>query len=271
VPSTVSADVRALGAQVRMAITPPAADRAMHILQAIATECTSRGWTLGADPVDEHRFRITTAECSFEFALSEELVDRETPDQTSLDAAKYPWQRIPLQRSKVGSGRLTIRLGQYWHTKSWSDRSRWTLESRLGAMLVELDRRVADAAAQRQQREADLARRQRDWDAAVLAARASYTTDLNRRRLREQLTRRAEAGELRKYADALDHLAERCGDPARAAVIRHWAQGAQEEAQRVDPLNDPDTLGPAQPGEVPPEDLQPFMPKGFNAHRRPTA
>jgi hypothetical protein len=110
VPQTtgaVSDEVRALAAQVRMAVTEPTMERALRILQAIADECATRAWTLDRDLRDDRRFQISTAECSFEFGLREELVDREMPHEDTLAASKYSWQRVPLHVRKVGSGRLT--------------------------------------------------------------------------------------------------------------------------------------------------------------------
>jgi hypothetical protein len=183
----VSPEVRALVAGMRMAVTEPTMPRAMHILQAIANENTRRGWTLQVDPHDDRRFQITTPECSFDLALREELVDRDVPDDAVLDAAKYSWQRIPLQARKVGSGRLTLQLGQYYRARTWSDRRRWTLDDKLGAFFAELDARVAQATEERHRRDEDLLRRQKAWDAATLDAQRVYIIDLNRRRLQEHV------------------------------------------------------------------------------------
>lgn len=265
----VSHEVRTLASSVRMAVTEPSMERALRILQAIAGECASRSWTLDRDPRDDRWFQISTSECSFELSLREELVDREVPDDDKLGTAKYSWQRVPLQIKKVGSGRLTLQLGQYYRTRSWSDRSRWTLDSKLGALFAELDGRVAEAAAQRQQREADLARRQQEWDTAVVGAKKAYVVDLNRRRLHDQAAQHAQAQALRDYAGALDDVIGGCAD-ASAQPIRRWQRSALDEADRIDPINNPDMLCHLEPDTVASDDYAPFMPKAMNAHRRPT-
>lgn len=266
----VSGEVRALGTKVRMAVTEPSLERALRILQAIADECASGGWTLDRDPRDDRRFQISTSEGSFELSLREELVDREVPDDEKLGTAKYSWQRVPLQVKKVGSGRLTLQLGQYYRTRSWSDRSRWTLDSKLGALFVELDSRVAEAAAQRRQREADLLRRQQEWDTAVLAAKQTYVVDLNRRRLHEQAAQHAQAQALRDYAGTLGDVIAGCADASAAEAIRKWQRSALDEADRIDPINTPDMLSHLEPDTIAPDEYEPFMPKSMNAHRRPT-
>ncbi|MDX1873301.1 hypothetical protein SBI67_14350 [Mycolicibacterium sp. 120266] len=271
-PSTVqvSGEVRAVASTVRMAVTDPSRERALRILQAVTDECASRGWTLGRDPRDDRRFQITTSECSFELSLREELVDREVPDDEKLGAAKYSWQRVPLHVRKVGSGRLTLQLGQYYRTKSWSDRRRWTLDSKLGALFAELDGRVAEATTQRQQREADLARRQQEWDTAVLDAKQAYVVDLNRQRLQEQAVQHAQAQALRDYAAALDDVIAGCADASATEPIRQWQHSALDEADRIDPTNHPDMLCSLEPDTIAPDDYAPFMPHGMHAHRRPT-
>jgi hypothetical protein len=266
----VGGEVRALGSQIRMAITEASMDRALRILQAIANECATRKWTLDRDPTDDRRFRISSPDCSFELRLTEELVNREVPDEEKLGASKYSWQRVPLQLRKVGSGRLTLQLGQYYRTKSWSDRSRWTLDDKLGAMFADLEARVAEVSEERRHREADLHRRQQAWDAAVLAAQQAYVLDLNRRRLHEQVAHRAHAQDLRDYARTLTQAIERCHDAVVAESIRSWQRWASQEADKIDPINHPGTLRYVEPDATRAEDYEQFMPKSMNAHRRPT-
>jgi hypothetical protein len=268
--TSVTDEVRTLGAEVLHGVTEASMERALRILQAIANEAAARGWSLDRKSTDDRKFRITTSECNFDMRLSEELVDRELPDDDELSAAKYAWQRVPLHMRKVGSGRLTLQLGHYWQTKSWSDRSRWTLDDKLGAAFVELERRVADAAEERRRREDDLLRRQQAWDAAALAAQQEYVVDLNRRRLREQVANHADAQAFRAYADTLNTLAERSAGLAEASFIRQWKEWADSEASRLDPLNSPHILRYHEPQAVRPEEYGPFMPNGMSPHGRPT-
>lgn len=214
--------------------------------------------------------QIATHECSFEFTLREELVNRDVPDDDTPRTAKYPWQRIPLQPSKVGSGRLTLQLGRYYPTRSWSDRRRWTLDDKLGAIFAELDARVAEAAEQRRRRETELLARQHAWDAAVAAAKQAYVVEFNRRRLHEQADHHGQAAKLRDYAHTLDEVAGGCADPAAAEPIRTWQRWAREEADRIDPLGHLDTLRYLEPDTITPDDYAPFMPAGMNPHQRPT-
>ncbi len=265
----VSSEVRDLAASRAMAVSDAAMNRALRILQAIYTESVARGWNLGADRTDQRAFEVTTPECTFELTLTEELVSREMPDQEVLDTAKYPWQRVPLQMRKVGSGRLTLRLGRYYRYRTWADRTRWTLEDKLGAAFVEMQSRVDEAAAERRRREDDLLHRQKAWDAAVQQAKAAYVVDLNRRRLREQAARHGEAHALRTYAQALAAVADSQPGSTDAPTLLEWARAACAEAERLDPLNDVGSLHRLDPENPEPDDYAPFMPKGMSAHRRP--
>lgn len=266
----VSAETRDLLANRRIALSGTAKERALRIVQAISTECVARGWGLGADPRDERAFQVTTPECTFELTLTEELVAREMPDEEMLNTAKYPWQRVPLHIRKVGSGRLSLRLGRYYRYRTWSDRSRWTLEDKLGAAFAEMQSRVDEAAAERRRKEDDLLRRQQAWDTAVQQAKAAYVVDLNRRRVRDQAARHGEAQRLRNYAAALTALAHSRTDSADAPSLLQWARAANDEADRIDPLNDPDSLRHRHPENPEPDNYGQFMPKGMNVHRRPT-
>jgi hypothetical protein len=266
----VSAETRDLLANRRIALSDTAKERALRIVQAISTECVARGWRLGADPRDERAFQVTTPEGTFELNLTEELVAREMPDEEALGAAKYPWQRVPLHMRKVGSGRLSLRLGRYYRYRTWSDRSRWTLEDKLGAAFAEMQSRVDEAAAERRRKEDDLLHRQQAWDTAIQQAKAAYVVDLNRHRVRDQAARHDEAQSLRNYAAALSALAHSHADSADAPSLLEWARAANDEADRIDPLNDLDSLRYRHPENPDPDDYGQFMPKGMNAHRRPT-
>jgi hypothetical protein len=263
--------VRAFAELGRLAVTADAMDRALRILQAIATECAARGWTLDPlRPTDHHGLRINTSERAFALTLTEELVDREVPDDDQMQAAKYAWQRIPLKVAKVGSGRLTLQLEEPYARKSWSDRRRWTLDDKLGAAFTEMERRVVEAAEQRLRREDDLLRRQQAWDAAVPVAQQAYVVDLNRQRLFDQVAEHARAQALRDYARALQTIADSRDGSDDAAAIHRWARWAANEADRTDPLNDVENLHYEEPDDLQPANYDRFMPKGMSAHRRPT-
>jgi hypothetical protein len=141
---------------------------------------------------------------------------------------------------------------------------------KLGAAFVELETRVADANEKRRRREEELLRQQEEWDAAVPVAKRASIDDLNRRRLRDQVTQYREAEVLRNYAKDLEHTADQADSETRES-IRQWAAWVRSEADRVDPLNDISVLVYLEPDEVRPADFDKFMPAGLSAYRRPTS
>ncbi|WP_141120247.1 hypothetical protein [Mycobacterium malmoense] len=272
VPDTlghVTSAVRLLGDDDRLRVTSAALERALRITQAIANECTARGWTFEPSSAGGRGFRIKGGECTFDFALTEELVDREIHDDGALQTSKYSWQRVPRKVAKVGSGRLTLLLDTPFSRRSWSDRSRWSLDDKLGAAFTELETRVAEAEEKRRRSEEDLLRRQQAWDAAIPAAEQAYITDLNRQRLQGQVNQHREAKSLRAYAKELERTADQAESKA-AEAIRRWAIWALSEADRLDPLNNPLELAYIEPDDITPADIAKFMPAGMNAYHRPT-
>ena len=263
--------VRLLGEGGRLTVTPEAIGRALRIAQAIANECAARGWEFHPKSEGQNGFRIIAGEHAFDFTVTEGLVDRDIHDNHTLQAAKYPWQRVPLIVAKVGSGRLMLVLDEPFSRRSWSDRTRWTLDDKLGAAFAELDKRIADAEEKQRRREEDLLSRQIEWDAAVPVAKHAYIVDLNRCRLREQAAEYGESLALRAYSESLQRSAGDQHQAEAGEAIRRWASWAQSEADRLDPLNDPSALAYLEPDDIGPADFDKFMPPGMSAHRRPTS
>jgi hypothetical protein len=250
-------------------VSQGARPRALRIAQAIADECGQRGYGFGLRDDGKPSFRITIGEDHFDFALSEELDRRVVPDEEKLAAAKYSWQRIPSAAKDLPSGRLTLLLGHGYGSVSWGDRKRWSLEQKLPVMFKTVADRAAAHAQERADKEAEKQRRHREWEVAVPRARQAYIDELNRDRLRAQVSSSAEAEAVRQYCMRLDKLAADCLDKDDAARIRAWAAWARQEADRVDPLTDPEKLGFEIPEEIRTYDLDKFMPGGMQAWRPP--
>jgi hypothetical protein len=243
--------------------------RALLIAQAIAAECSRRGYTFSVPGGEGASFEVAVGEDRFGFTLSEELERREVPDEQKLAAARYSWQRIPSSVRQVPSGRLVLRLGSGYGSLTWADRKRWTLSEKLPQVLAEIAGR-ADAAVQERRRQDENRRRRRQaWEDALPRARQAYEEQLNRDRIHQQAARSAEALAIRAYRDRLDALAAQCGDAGRAGQIRAWAAWAGQEADRADPLTRPADLAWVVPAEVRPADLDPFMPPGLTARYPP--
>ena len=93
------------------------------------------------------------------------------------------------------------------------------------------------------------------------AAKHAYITDLNRRRLIEQVSKYVEAQSLRAYSEDLRRTASAQNDPDTGEANHRWAAWAQTEADRVDPLIAISELAYLEPGELTPADFDRFMPR----------
>jgi hypothetical protein len=250
-------------------VSSDARQRALQIAEAIAAECSRRGYGFGLRDDDEPSFQITVGEDRFCFTLSEELDRREVADAEKLAAARYAWQRVPASLRQVPSGRLVLRLGSGYGSVSWADRKRWTLDQKLPAVFKQVADRASAQVEERTRKEAERKQRREAWEEAVPRARQAYIDRFNQDRLRKQAARSSEAEAIRAYCLRLDSAAEEYGGTERAEQIRKWASWARQEADRIDPVEKPETLTFVVPPEVRPSDFEKFMPKGLSAWRPP--
>lgn len=212
-------------------------------------------------------FTVKIAGEDLSVALKEQRTRVQTVSPEDAAQLKYDWQRATPATRWEFDGRLAVTIIGQRSGQGWADRHRWTLESRLPrlvAALEELAEQLGDArtraAEARQQRRAL-------WEEAVPAARERYVDEINRERLDEQLQGNDRASRLREYA-AVQHRAEALETPVREAVLE-WSRWIREEADRCDPLHDPDALVSHRPADIKPWDLDRYMPRGFTASRPP--
>ena len=134
-------------------VSAGAQERALLIAQAIAAECSRRGWGFGLPDDGQASFQITIGEDLFCFTLSEELERREVPDPQKLAAAKYAWQRIPSRCGRSRPGRLVLRLDSGYRSVFWADRRRWTLTEKLPEVFEAVATRASVQAGERRRKE----------------------------------------------------------------------------------------------------------------------
>lgn len=197
------------------------------------------------------------------------LVLQATADEDELAEAKYPWQRVRSTVQKVPSGRLVVRTGPSYSPAFWADRKRWSLADRLPDLFDHVEQTAQETIERQARQERERKERRQEWEQAKIQARRLYVEDLNRRRLDDQLTGMRRAEDLRRYAEAIDRQAGGMDDAGRALLARQWAQWARTEADRVDPLLDPENLAWVEPEQVRESDLDAFMPRGMSVWRPP--
>jgi hypothetical protein len=129
--------------------------------------------------------------------------------------------------------------------------------------------RASAQAQQRWQEEDERRQRRQAWEQAIPRAKQAYIENLNRKRLRKQAARSAEAGAIRAYCARLESLASQYGDAPDADQIRVWAAWARREADRIDPASHPGRLTYVTPQEVRESDFEKYMPPGLSAWHPP--
>lgn len=263
--------VRALQTQPQLLdVSEQTRPRALLIAQAIADECELRGYGVGLRDDQDPSFAVTVDEDRFGVVISEEWEQGEAPEPEKLAAAKYDWQRIPVSVRPVRSGRLRLDLQIGSAARGWADRTRWTLEQKLPHLFAEIAERATDLARARARQEEERRRRRTEWDEAIPRARQAHLDQLNRDRLRDHLTRSAEADAIRAYCARLQALAEGIEDVDQLDRITEWLRWAADQADRIDPVGRLDELVYLVPSDISPRDIAPYMPRGLNPYHPPS-
>ena len=262
-----SKPLRRLASSLR--VSPALLPRATRILQAIAAEADRRGYSLEPGPAGS-TFSVRIGDDAFCFLLFEEDEVVAPPAVEEPGRRRRAWQRVPPRPSLHPSGRLALHLVLGYRKRTWADRSRWGLESRLGDALAQAEAFAREAVARREARRQEAQRRRDEWGQAVEGARRRYSEKLHHERIEAQLGRWRQARDLRDFSAAVAAVAEEAEEPGAAGRVREWAVAVLREADRIDPLASIAELQTVAPGEPQPAELQPFMPSWLSAYGPPT-
>ncbi|EKX63724.1 hypothetical protein STRIP9103_07745 [Streptomyces ipomoeae 91-03] len=228
-------------------------DRALRIMHALLTEAESRGYQVETrTDLDRgqavHQMVIVIRGHALPLAITEQTtkVPHEPTAQEIRQQQRNPWTRIPKYDHEF-NGRLELGAparSWYQHSYTYRDSARWTLESRLGRLLHDLEQRAA--AAERQQREEELrkAEQRRRWYATVAQARERQVDRHRANILVEQVKALHQANEIRAFCRA---ARARDDDASAAAEELEWLQWAEAYADRIDPLSAPLATPPDPP------------------------
>lgn len=249
-------------------------DRALCIHQALADEANSRGYTCivpkdAPETKAAPTLRISIADIGVNFHIHEEKIKVHTAPPDQVHNARYDWQRIPMVKAERWSGRLVLAIGGTDRDRKWwADRKRWALEDRLAKALQAAEEYSARVIQERAEANAAKQQRLEAWNDAVPKARAAHIEALNRERATTQLADFQRARELRAFADAIDNTLLTSRTEQQPPKIA-WAAWLREEADRTDPLLQPDRLIIHEPESLSFVEVDRFMPHGLTSRHPP--
>ncbi|MGW0394786.1 hypothetical protein ACWDYJ_28645 [Streptomyces sp. NPDC003042] len=232
-------------------------DRALRIMNALLAEAENRGYQVETQ-TDVHRgeavhsLAIVVRGRAFPLTLTERTakVPHEPTPQEIRKQERNPWTRLPKYDEEF-NGRLAIGApagGWYQHSYAYGDGARWTLESRLGHLLQDLERLAAKAERQQREKESREAEERLRWYAVIAQARGRQVEEHRAKVLIEQVQGWRQAAEIRSFCRA---ARDRADQSVTSADEQVWLQWAEEYAAKIDPLRSPLT-----PPQDPPADRE---------------
>ncbi|WP_239697146.1 trichohyalin-plectin-homology domain domain-containing protein [Streptomyces sp. OspMP-M43] len=236
-------DTRGRAGAIPLHVSRPLADRALRIMHALLAEAESRGYT--AEPQTDlhrgeavHTLAIVIRGRSFPLVLTERTtkIPHEPTPKEVRQRERNPWIRLPKYDEEF-NGRLGLGApakSRYQHSYAHSDGARWTLESRLGHLLQDLERLAAEGERRDREQELLEAERRRRWYAAIAQAREQQIDQQRAKALAEQMTAWNQAAEIRAFCQAARARTDSAPLPAGEA---EWLQWAEAYAARLDPLH----------------------------------
>lgn len=253
--------------------------RAAKLLHALSTESAARGYevTLPSSHKRTNSRGITTLDGDIAITIGTTTVALEIRELPPNGGAARPY--IPKYNSRnqswtlvnnidfISTGRLQLELTQKYATNGRQERfrdgKRQQLDTALPAILREIEIQHLEKEWKREQARLKEEETQRRWEAAMARARIRIQDHHKAQQLKIQADAWAEAGMLRRYADALQ---ARLSSERDAALVNRglsWLTWARDYIDAKDPL--------LRPIEIPvladyrDEDLVPFL-DGWSPH-----
>ena len=265
--------VAALRDSDRLPVSGPPRNRALRLLQALATAAAERSYGVTfphsrSDPygyqerdLDHLRFGVRGHDVGVRVV---QLKDRSKHVPTARELAekqRYSWTRIP-DYDYTPSDRLRFEMpGRFEYQQStWTDGVKSRVEGKLAGIFRELEFR-ADAA-ERQRQADEERRRQEELEERRRIARATIKLNETHRAevLKAQLAAWQHARQFDDYLAAMDARITQIHDREAAAAAREWLAWARAYVASLDPLDGALAM-PSDP-EPTPAALAPFLERG---------
>jgi hypothetical protein len=229
--------------------------RALQILQALITEAERRGYSASltedrTQPWEHYRW---AASRDGHVVITVDghpqpvrILEIGMPSRSAWNATHY--RQRDMYFTNTGTGRLRLEIAGYGGREGrifrWSDSDRARLETKLPAVLAEIEIRGAEDAHQERERQAQHDARLAEEEQAARRAAARALEKQRADELLDQLDRWETAHRLRGYLTALQEtIRQRQRDPAigdgdpQIADATRWLAWAQQYTQRLDPLS----------------------------------
>jgi len=238
-------DTRGRPEVIPLYLSRPLADRALRIMHALFSEAESRGYTVETQTDLQrgeavHTVAIVIRGRAFPLVLTERTakVPHEPTPQELRQRDRNPWTRLP-KHDEEFNGRLALGApAESWcqHSYSHSDGARWTLESRLGHLLQDLENLASETERREREQELREAEQRGRWYAAVARAREQQIEQHRATVLAGQIRAWRQAAEIRAFCQA---ARARANDAPVAADEVDWLEWAETYAEQIDPLQGP--------------------------------
>ncbi|MFK4102479.1 hypothetical protein ACI2L1_20820 [Streptomyces sp. NPDC019531] len=246
-------DTRGKPEVIPLHLSRPLADRALLIMHALLTEAEMRAYSVEAQTELKegeavHTVAIVIRGRAFPLVLTEQTakVPHEPTPQELRQQGRNPWTCIPKYDEEF-NGRLALGAPTgtwYEHSYSYSDGARWTLESRLGHLLQDLERIAEEAERREREQELREAEQRRRWYAAVAQARETQIEQHRATILAGQIRDWQKAAEIRAFCQA---ARARADDTPVPKDETDWLEWAEAYATQLDPLQGPLRTPPDPP------------------------
>lgn len=267
-------------ASERIEVSRAQLGRASRILQAIVLAAEERGWSVrnveaGEEPRRHGRSAWTGGNHGHvvvsveDFSQAIQIREEGLPSRAQWEKEQRnsrPYWAGEARQKPIGkyeekaTGKLAIALVPSFSGRNWADRKSWALEEKLPEVIQEIEISAAADRHRREEAERAKERRQREWEAAMEAAKERYLEAWRADKLLKRTETWRQVEEVRAYCDAVEARHPLDGNPDTA----EWIAWVRSYVERVDPIRTAPRM-PADPENVTGEDLRPFL-HGWNPY-----
>lgn len=251
--------------------------RACRILQAIAVEAESRGYSCTApsrnsynsgfrDTLKKGQLHVTIGDFTHRLRIRERSAPGGSPTYTVRRASTMPLWKIVRKKVFIPTGELLITIddgdGLDGRPAEYRDGKRQALEDRLPSVLRELETRAREDDRRRREKAEEAARRRANWERAMHQARHDHREAYRRDVLRAQVVRWREDAELGLYVQELAAAVASITEDDERREAQAWLDWIRSYRENRNPLRRPAMPPDPQPS---PAQLKPFL-KGWSPY-----